>query len=236
MSASDNIKKALAAGLDKALVVQQPLAKQNVDRLRRVHPHDLPGDTSKRLKQYYLAAVTVSGGAAGAAGVVPGASVPAALADVLAFTEASVLYTLSLAEVHGLHPEDVERRKLLVLTVLLGDSAVGALDQTVRRTGPYWGRRIVESIPMSAINRANKVLGPRFITKYGTKQGVLVLGKQVPLGIGAVLGGGGNHIFARFTVKSAHKIFGPPPSSWPKDQPAGGDNSSGGLPAEEGGL
>lgn len=180
MSASSNAKKVLAAGLEKALVVQQPLAKQNVERLRRVHPHDVPHDTSRRLTQYYLAAVTVSGGVAGAAGVVPGAGVPAALVDVLAYTEASVLYTLSLAELHGLHPEDIERRKLLVLTVLVGDSAVGALDQIVKRTGPYWARRIVESIPMSAINKANKVLGPRFVTKYGTKQGVLVLSKQAP--------------------------------------------------------
>lgn len=218
MSAAGNVKKVLAASLEKALEVQQPLAQQNVERLRRVHPHDLPYDTSKRLTQYYLGAVTVSGGAAGAAGAVPGAGVPAALADVLAYTEASVLYTLCLAELHGLHPEDIERRKLLVLTVLLGDSAVGALDQTVKRTGPYWARRIVESIPMTAINKANKVLGPRFITKYGTKQGVLVLSKQVPLGIGAVLGGGGNHLFARFTVKSAGRIFGPPPPTWPNDQ------------------
>ena len=58
------------------------------------------------------------------------------------------------------------------------------------------------------------MLGPRFITKYGTKQGVLVLSKQVPLGIGAGLGAGGNHVFGRLTVKSAKKVFGPAPKSW----------------------
>ena len=167
-----------------------------------------------RLKNNYLTAVTASGAGAGAGGVVPGWGVPLTLADVMAFTEATILYTLCVAEVHGLDPEDLERRKLLVLTVLLGDSAIGALEQGIKRTGPYWARGIVESIPMSAINRANKVLGPRFITKYGTKQGVLVLSKQVPLGIGAALGGGGNHLFARATVSSARKIFGPAPTSW----------------------
>lgn len=146
--------------------------------------------------------------------MVPGAGIPAALADMLAFTEASVLYTLSLAEIHGLDPEDVERRRLLVVTVLLGDSAVGFLSKAVERTGGHWGRRIVQSIPMTAINRANRVLGPRFITKYGTKQGVLVLSKQVPMGIGAALGGGGNHLFGRATVKSGRAIFGPPPTTW----------------------
>lgn len=142
--------------------------------------------------------------------LVPGAGIPTALADVMVFTEASVLYTLSLAEVHDLHPDDFERWKLLVLTVLLGDGAVKALDKAVGRTGPYWGRRIVGAIPMSAINRVNKVLGPRFVTKYGSKQGVLVLGKQVPLGIGAALGADGNHVFGRLTIGAARAIFGPP--------------------------
>lgn len=214
MSKADDAKSLIQQGLDKALVAQQPLARKNVERLRRVHPGDTPQELIRRLDRYYLAGVTASGGASGAAGIVPGAGIPTALADVMLFTEASVLYTLSLAEVHDIHPEDFERRKLLVLTVLLGDGAVKVLDKAVGRTGPYWARRIVGAIPMSVINRANKVLGPRFITKYGTKQGVLVLSKQVPLGIGAALGAGGNHVFGRLTIKSARAIFGQPPSSW----------------------
>ncbi|MEV0691693.1 hypothetical protein [Streptomyces sp. NPDC050388] len=217
MAKTDDAKNLLQQVLDKALLTQQPLAKRNVERLRRVRPGDTPQELIRRLDRYYLAGVTASGGASGAAGIVPGAGIPTALADVMLFTEASVLYTLSLAEVHGMHPEDLERRRLLVLTVLLGDGAVRALDKAVGRTGPYWARRIVGAIPMSAINRANKVLGPRFITKYGTKQGVLVLSKQVPLGVGAALGAGGNHVFGRLTIKSARTIFGQPPSSWADD-------------------
>ncbi|MEU2228568.1 hypothetical protein [Streptomyces sp. NPDC018347] len=221
MSKADDAKSLIQQTLDKALVAQQPLAQKHVERLRRVHPDDTPHDLIRRLDRYYLAGVTASGGASGAAGIVPGAGIPTALADVMLFTEASVLYTLSLAEVHGIHPEDFERRKLLVLTVLLGDAAVSALEKTIGRTGPYWARRIVKAIPMAAINRANKVLGPRFITKFGTKQGVLVLSKQVPLGIGAALGAGGNHVFGRLTIKSARAIFGQPPSSWDGDAPEG---------------
>ncbi|WP_394428868.1 hypothetical protein [Streptomyces sp. SGAir0957] len=214
MSKADDAKSLIQRVLDKALVVQQPLAEKNVERLRRVHPDDGPQELIRRLDRAYLAGITASGGASGAAGIVPGAAIPTALADVMLFTEASVLYTLSLAEVHGMHPEDVERRKLLVLTVLLGDGAVTALDKVVGHSGPYWARRIVSAIPMNAINRANKLLGPRFITKYGTKQGILVLGKQVPLGVGAALGAGGNHVFGRLTIRTARKIFGQPPSSW----------------------
>jgi hypothetical protein len=220
MSKVDDAKSLVQRGLDKALVAQQPLARKHVERLRRVHPSDTPQELIRRLDRYYLAGITASGGASGAAGIVPGAAIPTGLADTMLFTEASVLYTLSLAEVHDLHPEDLERRKLLVLTVLLGDGAVKALDKAVGRTGPYWARRIVSAIPMSAINRVNKVLGPRFITKYGTKQGVLVLSKQVPLGIGAALGASGNHVLGRLTIRSARAVFGAPPASWADDDRA----------------
>lgn len=230
MSKADDAKNLIQQGFDRALVAQQPLARKNVERLRRVHSSDTPEELVRRLDRYYLTSVTASGGVSGAAGIVPGAGIPTALADIMVFTEASVLYTLSLAEVHGLHPDDLERRKLLVLTVLLGDGAVKALDKAVGRTGPYWARRIVSAIPMSAINKANKVLGPRFITKYGTQQGVLVLSKQVPLGIGAALGAGGNHLLGRLTVKSARAIFGDPPLGWDGD----GDDREDEVPSAPG--
>lgn len=66
---------------------------------------------------------------------------------------------------------------------------------------------------MSAIHSANRVLGPRFITKYGTKQGLLVLGRQVPFGVGAVIGAGGNATLGRATVLAARNAFGPPPTT-----------------------
>jgi len=141
--------------------------------------------------------------------------VPVTVADVATFLEASVFYTLSVAEIHGVHVEDVERRRFLIMSVLLGNSAAtSVLEPLIGRTAPYWGKKIVESIPMSAIKAANKVLGPRFITKYGAVQGVLVLGKQIPLFIGVGIGAGGNHLFGRFVIKAENTILGPPPESW----------------------
>src|SRR4051812_21125704 len=120
-------KKAVSVALEKALVAQAPLAAKNVQRLRRVHPDASPEQLLRRLNATYLSTVTVSGGAAGVAALAPGVGVPAALGDVLVFTEATVLYLLSRVEIHGLHPEDVERRKLLVYMVMIGDSANAAL-------------------------------------------------------------------------------------------------------------
>lgn len=221
MGKVENAKELLAKGFEKSLMMQQSVAQSNVERLRRVHPDKSPADMVKFLNRTYLAAITSTGVGAGAAAAVPGAGmavgIPAALADVMAFTEASVLYVLSVAEVHGLHPEDIERRRLLVMTVMLGDSAAGAVKAGAGKIGPHWGKKIVNAIPMSAINKANKALAPRFITKYGSKQGVLVLGKQLPAGAGALIGGTGNHLIGRGVIKSSAKVFGEVPDAWPVD-------------------
>lgn len=204
-------KEVASQALAKALTFQSPVARNNLERLRRVHPDETPTELAKRVTGYYLSLVTTSGGATGAAGAIPGGGLASAAFDVVAFTEASVLYALTLAEIHGIHPEDIERRRLLVQTVLIGDSAITALNKGASRTVPYWGKQIVNAIPMSAVLKANKVLGPRFITKYGTKQGVLVLSKQIPLGLGIGVGAFANHMIGRTIVGTARKVFGPAP-------------------------
>lgn len=203
-----------AQALKKALTFQAPLARRNFERLRRVHPLDTPSQLERRVTKYYLATVASSGGAMGAAGTVPGGGIPSAAVDVVAFTEVSVLYALTLAEIHGLHPEDYERRRLLVQTVLIGDSAITALNKGVGRSTSYWGAKIVNKIPMSAVTAANKVLGPRFITKYGTKQGILVLSKQIPLGLGIGVSATANYVVGRGIVGTARKVYGPAPATF----------------------
>src|SRR3954468_4341150 len=204
-------KELVSQELTKALTFQSPVARNNFERLHRVHPDDTPADLAKRVTRYYLSAVTTSGAAMGAAGAIPGGGLPSAAFDVMAFTEASVLYALTLAEIHGIHPEDMERRRLLVQTVLIGDSAVTALNKGADKTVSYWGKHIVNAIPMSAVKNANKVLGPRFITKYGTKQGTIVLSKQIPLGLGIGVGAFANHMIGRTIIGTWTKVFGPAP-------------------------
>ncbi|MBT2398319.1 YcjF family protein [Streptomyces sp. ISL-100] len=217
MSKADDAKSPVQQALDKGLVAQQASARQNVERLRRVNPSDTPQELIRRLDRSYRRCIAKSGGVSGVTAIVPGAKIPTALADVMGFTEASVLYLLSLAEVHGLHPEDFERRELLVSTVLLGREAVRGLDKVIEHAGPSWARRIVYATPSSAINRANKVLRPQFVTKYGTKRGVLVLSELVPLGVGAALGITGHLALGWPTIKSARAFLGQPPSSWAGD-------------------
>lgn len=166
-----------------------------------------------------MVSVSATGTGAGMAAALPNGAVqiPVAIADLASYLEFSVLYTLSVAEVHGLHVEDFERRAVLVTLILLGNSASTQLvEKVIGRSAPHLGKLVVDSIPTTSLAAINRVLGPHFVTKYGSKAGLLVLGKQVPLFIGAAIGGIGNGLFGLFIIKSARKTLGEPPKSWPK--------------------
>ena len=132
-----------------------------------------------------------------------------------AFLEASTLFVPAVAEAHHVRVEDVERRRTLVIAILMGDSGSTIVKRVAGRTGRHWARWVVEGIPIFTIQKINRLLGPRFVTKLGTKQGILVLGRHVPAFIGAAIGGGGNAFFGHLTVRATRRALGPAPVSFP---------------------
>lgn len=98
----------------------------------------------KRLEKEYLAAVSTSGAGAGAAAAAPGVGTGVALAlggvESAAFLQATTVFALSVAEVHGVRVEDLERRRTLVLTVVLGETGVTTVQKAAGRTGAHWGK------------------------------------------------------------------------------------------------
>jgi hypothetical protein len=55
----------------------------------------------------------------------------------------------------------------------------------------------------------------RFLKKFLAKQGTALLGRAVPFGIGAVVGGAGNHMMGRRVIESTREAFGEPPLTLP---------------------
>ncbi|WP_461022363.1 hypothetical protein [Thalassiella azotivora] len=224
MSDDTGPKKAIArtlnGGLDKAVAVSRPLILRHIAQSRRTRPDATPAEIIDVLGRRLTAAAASSGTVVGATAAVPGATLPAsvalALGDAAGFTGMAAMYVFALAEIHDIPLEELERRRTLLLGVLLGDAGAGAVRKVAERTGPHWAKQVVKSVPVEALRQVNRVLGRNFVTKYGTKQGVLVLSKQMPLGIGAAIGGAGNAAFARVTIRSAKRAFGTPPTSWPQ--------------------
>ena len=218
MGVSESVQRALGSAVEKGLEVQQPRVETYIRRARQRHPEATPAEVVASLEKQYLASVVTLGGGAGAVAAVPGVGTAAAvfvnLAEVGGFIEASALFCLAVAEVHGVKVDDLERRRTLLLAVLMGDGGSKIVQKIAGRTGPHWGKAITQNIPMSTINAINKVLGPRFVTRYGTRQGVLVLGRHFPFGLGAAIGAGGNAVLGKSTIAGARRAFGPAPATW----------------------
>ena len=98
--------------------------------------------------------------------------------------------------------------------IVLGGTGTSTITKVAGRTGQHWARQFVAKVPVETLRQINKVLGRNFVVKYGTKQGIIVLGRVAPFGIGAVIGGGANAALATLAVRAARRAFGPAPTSW----------------------
>lgn len=203
--------------LDKALALQAPLTEHHIARLRRRRPEATPREIVGRLNVELRAATISAGAGVGAAAAAPAVGTGLALAlsgaEAVAFLNATVLYILARGEVQGIMIEDVERRRTLVMAVMLGDAGAKGVGKVAERTGQHWARQVVGGIPTAKILAVNKLLGRNFVTKYGTKQGIVVLGRVIPFGIGAVIGGTANAIFSQGIITASNRAFGAPSQS-----------------------
>ncbi|MGW0836098.1 hypothetical protein [Streptomyces prunicolor] len=205
--------------LDKAIDVQSPLVRKNIARARQRNPEATPAQVIRSLERMYVSALTGTGAAVGGTAAAPGVGTGVALAlsagEALSSLELSALFALSIAEVHGVRIDEIERRRTIVMGIMLGGSGSTTIATVAERTGQHWGRQVVAKVPVETLRQINKILGKNFVTKYGTKQGIIVLGRLAPLGIGVVIGGGANAALAALAVRAGRRAFGPPPASWP---------------------
>jgi hypothetical protein len=209
--------------LDKAIGMQTPLVRKYIARARQRNPEATPAEVIRTLERMYVSALAGTGAAVGATAAAPAVGTGIALAlsagEFFSSLELSTLFVLSVAEVHGVRLDEIERRRTLVMGILLGESGSTTIGKVAERTGQHWGRQLVSKVPIATLKQLNSVLGKNFITKYGTKQGIIVLGRVVPFGIGAVIGGTANATVAALAVKAARRAFGPAPEAWPETQP-----------------
>ncbi len=224
MSTRDDARAAvegtLYKGLDRAVTLSRPVVLRHLAQTRRSRPDAAPAAVVSALGKRFTAAVATTGAMSGAAAAAPAVALPAsltlALMDGGAFTVAAGLYVFSLAEIHGVPVHDLERRRTLLLGILLGDTGSRTINEMAARTGQRWAGHLVSAVPTSTLKQINKVLGRNFVTRYGTRQGILVLGKQVPFGVGGAIGGAGNAVLSRLTIKASSRAFGPAPTQWPE--------------------
>lgn len=212
--------------VDALLSVQRPLVLANVRNIRRRHPAATPAEVIAILERHYLAAVTSGGAAVGASAAIPGVGFGITLAlstvETAGFLETSALFAQSVTEVHGIAVEDPERARTLVMAMILGSAGSDLVKQLAGQaagTGPsrsaFWGELVTKSLPKSALREIGGRVRKSFVRRFGRTQSASVLGRAIPFGIGAVVGGAGNHLLGRKVIASSRTAFGPAPPEFP---------------------
>ena len=213
--------KVLTSIIERGARVQAPAVKAYVDRLRRQSPTATPAEIISKLEKHYLAAVMASGAAVGSAAAFPGigtlAAMSAVAGETVVFLEATSVYVLAVAEVHGIPADHRERRRALVLAVLVGEDSKHAVADLLGpgRTSGSWLADGAATLPLPAVSQLNSRLLKYFVKRYTLKRGAIAFGKLLPVGIGAVVGGVGNRMMGKRIVANARKAFGVPPPRWP---------------------
>ena len=213
--------RALSEIIERGARVQGPAVRAYVERLRDGNPEATPAEIVTKLEKHYLAAVMASGAAVGSAAAFPGIGTLVALSAVagetVVFLEATSVFVLAVAEVHGIPAEHRERRRALVLAVLVGEDSKHAIAELLGpgRTKGAWLSDGAATLPLPAVSQLNSRLLRFFVKRYALKRGAIAFGKLLPVGIGAVVGGVGNRLMGKRIIENAQLAFGSPPPRWP---------------------
>ena len=218
----------VAGAFDRYLAIQRPIVLAQIRQLRRRNPNATPAELLRKIELQYLNSVTATGGGAGAAAVVPGIGTAASLAitgaETIGFLEMTALYAQAVAEIHGVAVADPVRARTLVQTLLVGEAAKDLIRQFAGQvTGKgasrqdFWGEMVTRSLPRAMVSELSGRIRDAFVKRFAANTAGRTVGRLVPFGIGAVIGGAGNRILAKKVVQNAAEAFGPPPGSFPLD-------------------
>ena len=188
--------------------------RNDIVMLRYTNPalsqHALASAYLKKTRNKYTAA----GVATALPGIIPGLGTAAQIAVEVGATSADVLLMLrwmaSLAFGIGLiYDKDIQEDFEDEFTVILGIWA-GVL--VAEKAALSKGDKISighfdEHITARIKNRMNQKIGQKLVTKYGSKRAGTALGRLIPFGVGAVVGGTFNYFTIERFGKAALDYF-----------------------------
>ncbi len=151
---------------------------------------------------------TAAGATAAAPVVGTAAAIGTAAAELSWFTLRAGDFILAIAAVHGHTEPSIEERRAWVLSILaFGNSAAASLTKLAGEMGKGLGAKATTRIPVEVLRTMKRSLGRTVVTKYGTRRGAIAIGRALPLGIGAAVGGTANYALIRVIGRQADTFF-----------------------------
>lgn len=197
----------LLAGVDRVVAFRWDAARRAADATLGTR-----AERVVQLKRAFARELGTVGAAAGATAAAPvvgtAAAIGTAAAELSWFTFRASDLILAIAAVHGHTEPSVEERRAWVLSILaFGSSAAATFTKLAGETGKGLGVKATTRIPAEALRRMNRALGRTVVTKYGTRRGAIAIGRALPLGIGAAVGGTANYALVRVIARQADTFF-----------------------------
>ena len=210
------IADVLLVGVDRATEARWETALERAAGL----PGQIRPDKVKALTDAFAREVAVVGAAAGVAAAAPAvgttATFLASAAEIAWFTGRAGDLILTIAALHGKQAPTIDERRAWVLAVLLfGGAAREGFTRVAREAGVPIGITPAAStgsaptlrIPLATLRIINTGIERLVVQRYGARQGVIALGRALPLGLGAAVGGGANYAAIRALARNADSFF-----------------------------
>ena len=230
--------RAFIGAVDKAVQLQTSTIRTYVDWLRRQNPDATPAEIQKLMDKHLKNTVTGTGAGVGAAAAVPGIGLftgaAAVAGESVLFLDLAAFYAVASAYLRGEDISDPERRRALVLSLLMGTKGLAIVDAMLGDdAGKIPGKSTLAKFSGPTLANTNNVLQRIAMRSMRKSLRRAWLGKLMPLGIGAVAGTTANRKLADGVIGNVQSGLGAVPAGFatplPEKDNDGDDEDGKGL-------
>lgn len=220
--------RAFISAVDKAVKMQSSTIRTYVNWLRRQNPEATPAEIQKLMDKHLKNTVTGTGAGVGAAAAVPGIGLftgaAAVAGESVLFLDLAAFYAVASAYLRGEDIEDPERRRALVLSLLMGTKGLAIVDAMLGDdAGKIPGKSTLAKFSGPTLANTNNVLERIAMRSMRKSSRRAWLGKLMPLGIGAVAGTTANRKLADGVIGNVQSGLGAVPAGFAAPLPVKDD-------------
>ena len=207
-SGLDNLGSVLLEAVDRAANTRWDAAVRRAAAAPGATVEERVAAVTRTFARELAVAGAATGGAAAVPGVGTATAMAATAADLGWFTLRIADLVLTIASLHGHQRAAVEERRAWILSVLaFGEGSAVGFARMAGEVGQDLGGKAVGRIPAGALRVINRKLSRSVLTRFGTRRGAITLGRVLPFGIGAAVGGSANYMSVQAIGRHADSFF-----------------------------
>ena len=202
----------ILGAIDVALRLPAGFVTRRVESLRDKHPNASEDELMEIITSRFISRASFSGGATGAAAFIPGfgtvAGVALSTAQLATFLVHAAYMVLSVAELKGISVTSQTQRRTLLLAALLGEDGAHMATEQLGTTGSLWAKATLQKMTGTSGSTVNRILAKYAAKRAPKKAGKQLIGRALPLGLGAAIGWYGTRSMAREVVAGTYAGLG----------------------------